>query len=131
MLSKEQVTTLRTKLQKLLDDNAAALGFDVKLGNAKYLDLVTFVKVIAVPRGKGGAPVTTPAEQDFKRYHLRFGMKEADIGRRFTLRGRNFKLVGSNGRSRKYPLLAVDLASGMQYKLAVPDVVAALAASNS
>ena len=55
-----------------------------------------------------------------------YGLKPEDLGQEFTSRGKKFRITGLKPRSRKYPVLAEEVATGKTYKFPAEAVKAGL-----
>ena len=116
---------LRREIDAHLADIAKYQGLDsLKTGNISYdadgVGAKITVKAVAKrPDGK------TREQLDFEKYHTIFDLKPEHFGARFVNKGSEFEIVGLMPSRRKYPVLAVNLATGKR-NLFTPDVVKAL-----
>ena len=60
---------------------------------------------------------------DFKNYYWKYGLTQEHLGKTFTSKGRGghankFKIIGSNHRNFKYPIICENLVDGKRYKFA-------------
>lgn len=115
-MTKDQVKTLREKLQCVLDEASESLGYRLKLGNATFSATATF-KLECSPLRADGTAVSKEAE-DYKRNARLYRMDPEWLGREFTTSGgRVYRLTGLALKSRKFPILAQEVATGTVYKL--------------
>lgn len=114
-MTKEQVKALREKLQCVLDEASESLGYVLKLGNATFSATATF-KLECSPIKTDGSVVSKEAE-DYKRNARLFQMDPEWLGENFIVGGRIYRLTGLSVKSRRFPILAVEVDSGKTYKL--------------
>lgn len=115
MLTKDKVRDLRDKLDVHLKTIEADLGFKVHVGNASFTPNSVTFKVELATVAENGTVLDAHAEA-FKRNAFLFGLVPEDLGHEFTSNGRRFKLTGLAIKSRKFPFLATDLATGKGFK---------------
>ena len=115
-MTKDQVKALREKLQCVLDEASESLGFALKLGNATVGATVTF-KLECSPIQADGTAISKEAE-DYKRNARLFKMDPEWLDKEFTTSGgRVYRLTGLALKSRKFPILAQEVTTGVTYKL--------------
>ena len=103
-----------------LEKAAADLGLKVaytkgSFSPASFAATFTFSAV-----GDGGVPA------DFTMYCGLYGMKPEDYGRTFLNGGKTYKVVGLNVRKVRYPITAVEIATGKTVHFTKEGVVALL-----
>ncbi len=69
------------------------------------------------------------AEEDFVTYASLYGLDACHWGAEFTSKGKRFRISGLAHRSRTYPILATEIATGKQYKFTSEGIARALKAA--
>ena len=120
MLDRAEVRTIRTRLQDRLD--AFDDNYKVHIGNATFSENNVTFKVTVSVVGEDGKAITKEAE-DFQHYAFRYGLKAEDLGRKFKRWGGDtYEIIGAKPRSRKYPILARQVATGKVYKFTAQEI---------
>lgn len=110
MVDKALVQRIAAEVQTALDEVAARHGLTVKVGGGRYdPEVGTFSPKITF----------TAADAEAKAFAIlapEFGLKAEDYGRKITVKGRTFKVVGLNPRASRFPLMG-EAEDGRQFKL--------------
>ncbi len=112
--------TIRTEVDPAITAVASQLGLTAKVGNMSYnpSDGTVSVKIeFALPDAERRAFVSSCGI---------YGLTASQYGATFTSQGREFRLVGFNNRSPKYPIAAVSTKDGRMFKFTRAAVLAAL-----
>lgn len=56
---------------------------------------------------------------DYKRYSKSKGLKVEWLGKKFTARGKTFKLLGFKSRNHRYPIIVENMATGGRVKVSI------------
>lgn len=119
MMDRAKVKEINEGTREALEKVAERFGLTVKVGGGKF-DSGTFTpKIVYAEQGNDRV--------EFEDNAWKVGLRETDFERVVTIQGTRYKLVGINLRAPRYPIVAVDLASGKQFKLTEASVQAALA----
>lgn len=114
MMTRNQVQSLRSRLEPFLDAISDEIGYKLTLGNCRFGEVATF-KLEAAPIDKDGQAVDSK-EMDFKKRAKMFGLNPEDFGKSFHFKDRTFTICGLSPRNTgKYPVLA-KTPSGKVYK---------------
>lgn len=109
-IDRDACKTIRAGMDPALTGAAEAMGLSATMGAMRYnpADGTVSVKVeFALPDAEQRAFASSCAL---------FGMTPDQYGAVFTSQGRQFKVVGFNLRSPKYPIATVALDDGRTYK---------------
>lgn len=99
------------------------LKFDIVSGS--FVDTSFTLKIRLSAADASGALI--PSEVDeFIRLASHYGLQETDLHRIFTVDGKEYKIIGAKSRNRRYPIIAVDVASGQRHKWTAASVRARL-----
>src|SRR5208282_4789782 len=127
-LDKAAVITLRAEIEAALQAVATKHGIVIKAGNGNYSGTNATLKLeISVVDASG--LVVNKEVAAFQRVAVMYGFKPEDLGRSFTVRGKNFTLAGFDSKSRKFPILAS--CNGKMFKLEIDSVQRALGVPTS
>ena len=112
----------RKNLRELSAAMAEALAgieerFSVKfaVGGGRYSESEVTYKVTASAVGENGETYSREAEE-FTKYAGTYGLKPEWLGEEFSSNGKKFRITGLKPSRRKYPVSAVNIASGKSYK---------------
>lgn len=94
----------------------AKYGVKVSLGNMSYSN-TQFTSKVTVTDTAGGNADDAEGKASLKKDGWRFDLTEKDYNKKFSYNGKNWKLKGIKPRSRKYPIVAENVADGRSYKL--------------
>jgi len=121
-------TALRNDIAAALEAVGAKHGISFALGSISYNDqLATTKMTMRVGADKDRVDIRDDKlAQDFKRYHVRF--KILSLEETYTIRGREYTIVGYNPRGRNYPLVLKAVKDGKCYKFSLIDVMDAAVA---
>lgn len=113
--TKAQLKQLRVRLGAVLDQFGEDNSISLELGNCSFTgDNATFKLVCSTIAEDGN--VNTKESSDFKRYaEYSYGLSPDAIFTTFTIRGKQYQLVGCKPRSPKYPIIGKD-ENGDLYK---------------
>ena len=103
------------------------LGVRASVGAGTVGATYLTVRVEFGDRAGDGAVAGGRDAEAFKALAHIHGLREGDLGRTFSCRGKSFRVVGLLPRARKHPILAED-AGGRQYKFKASVVAGALRA---
>ena len=93
-------------------------GLSVRVGNAAYTDTTVTLKVECAVRNADGTAQTRESES-FKQMAQYIDLEASDL---FQTYG-GYKIMGYNGKARKYPIIAQKVADGKTYKFTVKQIV--------
>ena len=125
MIDRQMVRLFRDRMQAVLDSLGHELHAKIVVGNASYTPDNASFKVEVAPVQADGQVVDKSAS-DFKRMAARYSLAPSDLGRQFSLDGKQFILTGLNPRCRRYPILARGREDGKAWKLPLDAVLFAL-----
>lgn len=119
------------EIMALVNNALASLeehGISMKLGRVTYTQSGFKGRLSGAVASADGT-IRTPEEIDFKRNCNSWGLQPTDLGKVFQWSrstgygsGDTYKLVGSNSRSYKFPLLVVRMYDGKTFKFQVSRV---------
>lgn len=110
------ILKVRDELEKALKDVSARTGVDIKLGAIHYND-ITFTASL---KGTVHAIGDKSGEQlAYEQGVARKGGKADSFGKTFTMNGKQYKIVAYDSKAKKYPIIARDLNSGVNYKFEI------------
>jgi len=115
---------LKAEINTEIEKVGQKYGISLRVGNGNYTPETFTLKL------EGGVIVNGIAidkdRQAFKANALYVGLAPNDLGREFNFQGKVYKIVGLKTSSKKYPVIASNLATGKKFKFAVADVKALL-----
>ena len=86
-------------------------GISINVGGGSLSDH-EFTTKLTVRTGDG----SDAARKQFELYAFRFGLNDSDFGKTFTAQGEQYQVTGIKPRSRKYPVIAKNVRTGVDYK---------------
>ena len=105
---KSSVRYTRERIDAVLEELGKELGMKFHAGNATFTENSISFKLEASRIAEDGEVVSKKAE-NFRLYCSRWDLTEDDLGKHFSFGGDVFKLVGSNHRATRYPMIGEDL----------------------
>ena len=81
-----------------------------------YNDKMPVGYQLLVTETNGDGEVLDSAAKDLDKYAFRHGLGEGLYGREFTNGSDTFRICGYKPKSRKYPFIAENVATGKRYK---------------
>jgi hypothetical protein len=87
------------------------------VGGGRYSESEVTYKVTASAVGENGETYSREAEK-FTLLAETYGLKPEWLGKEFSSNGEKFRVTGLKTSRRKYPVSAVKIASGREYKFA-------------
>ena len=115
-MDKAQARLLREEIQKALDNVGATHGFSFSLGNITFTDTDFSVKLRGIDQNAANGATALQLDWD-KNKHKYPLLADVNIGTKFRSdKGDTYEVVGLKPRNRKYPVIAVHLGNGKQYK---------------
>lgn len=109
-----QVNNIRDELSKAIADvlNKHGMSGDFVSGNYSEagFQLTLKAQLKDVGNGKSGAQL------EYEIHARKFGIDPKSFGKTFTSQGKTFRIVGINPRARTMPILAIEIATGVEYK---------------
>ena len=110
-----KLKAIRTKLASALESVEDEFGLKMKIGNFSYGENNFDVKLSGkITNGKTDMELQRD-EWSENCYYL--GLKSNDFYKKVVDGGKTFRLIGISLRSRKYPLIAVEVSTGKEFKL--------------
>lgn len=125
MIDRQMVRLFRERMEAALEPLETELNVKFVVGNASYTPEIANFKVQALAVQADGRTVDKPAS-DFKRMASLYGLKPSDLGREFSINGKQLVLAGLQLRCRRYPILALGKHDGRKWKLPLDAVLRAL-----
>jgi hypothetical protein len=110
-----RVREVRAELEVYLEVLGGELGVNVSLGDARWNHEEMRFGITVTRAAKGGGKVVPQMELDFQRYAFKFGLKATDLGREFTCRDREFKIVGLRPRATRCRAIIGESERGAHY----------------
>ncbi len=117
---------LQAAVKLALAPVAEEFGIDITVKGGTFSPSSLVQKIEFATVGEGGLVNDRDAES-FKMSAARYGLKIDDLGREFSYAGGRYRVVGLRPKSRKYPVVAVDVADGRKTKFPADSVRAFLA----
>jgi len=100
-------------------------GFTPDVGSASFNDREVTFKLKLTLTDERGNPVDMQAE-NFKQFAMLYGLQAEHLGQSFLVQGKRYVIKGLCDGSRKYPILAIQIATGREYKFPAETVRRAL-----
>jgi hypothetical protein len=125
MLDRQTVRLFRERMQEALDPLGNEIHAKITVGNASYTPGNASFKIEVALVQADGQTINKSAS-NFKRMAARYSLAASDLGRQFSLDGKQFIITGLNPRCRRYPILARGRADGKIWKLPLDAVLFAL-----
>ena len=116
-ITRSTLKQLRPAIESALADVAKNFDIKLKLANCKYssVDFTFQLKGEVLDAGDG----ESVAQRDWKTYAAEFGLGAVEFGSVFESNGRRFRITGIKITRPKYPVSAVDVATGKGFKFPV------------
>lgn len=105
---------LRPDIEEALKGVGEKHGITFTFNNIRFSDDMFSTRLEA----RVGENSDDHAKADWDKNCWRFGLKPEDFGKTFSYAGTSYKIVGIKPRSRKFPVIAENLA-GKKYKMPV------------
>lgn len=109
-----QINIVREELNKAIADVLNKYGMTGEIGSVSYNEAgfhsTLKAQVKDVGNGKSGAQL------EYENVARKFGIDPKSFGKTFTSQGKTFRIVGINPRARTMPILAIEIATGAEYK---------------
>lgn len=127
-VTRAQARQITADVEQALADVFAKHGLDLRIKSSKYglCYAVSVEGIVAAPEGAEFNPNTREAQAYVELADL-YGLPADGLGRKFTMGGHEYTVVGINDRARSMPVLA-QRADGKRYKMPEDAVARALAA---
>ena len=113
---KKACVLLGNAIEQALEKVADEYGVSIKRKNGSFMPSNYTLKLEASVIASDGIALSKEVE-DFKDYCHDYNLEQADLYRVFSVNGISYKLKGLSIRSRKHPILALNLKNGKTYKL--------------
>lgn len=114
-MNRTEARTLMEEVLGLLNSHFEDRGIKVTKGNGKYDDTSLTVPITFNEPNEEGV-VQTQEEKDYELLAGSFGLYGVPLGTTFIFKGDTYTISGLKPRSRKYPVLAKQVANGKTYK---------------
>lgn len=119
-IDKQACLVIRTRAVEALEKVASDLGLNVNSNGGKFNDLAFSVKFeFSVKENREGK---SKAEVDLEKYSMMYGLPQGIFGKSFESMGALYKIINIRPNSRKYPIIAEDLANGRKFKFSAQRV---------
>ena len=102
---------LREEIDKALIPVCEKFDISLKAGNASFAEHEGHFKLMVKTKDKDGNVLDTQSE-DFKKYAKCFGLDPNLLGKRFSIGGTIYKVVGLKPNARKYPIVGKRVTDG-------------------
>jgi len=128
LINREKMQSLRTAIERELEELGRKHGVQFKVGNGSYDQNGSFGHFkLEIANVNDQGEVTDQFAENFKRLAKSLGLLPDDLGKRFTSQsGETFKIVGLNPRATKMPVIAENVNSGRPFKFSARSVRIAL-----
>ena len=121
-MDRSKVRAIRADLDKVFI-SSEILALEKKHGiklllekNASFNSFSFNVKLTAVENQNQDGSSFDPQKVKWDANCSRYGLAEDDFGKKFTVQGVQYKIIGLNTRRPKYPISAVDISTYRSYK---------------
>lgn len=119
-LDRQNLQLLRSEIDGVLKSIGDKYGLVFKTGNASFTANNANFKLECATTGDNGSVHSKDAET-FKLYANIYGLKESDLGRKVTLQGSEYVIVGLKPRS-VHPIIAARVSDAKLFKLSLTAV---------
>lgn len=124
-MDRDKVKQLRKSLEVALNAVENEMNVKVNIGSARYSKNDCIFKLEIADIQENGEVFNREAA-DFKMYACTYGLDPYDLGKEFSHGGERFRITGLKTRRHKFPVSAVGVENGKQYKFPVDIVKFAL-----
>lgn len=107
---------LRGEIEEALKDLGEKHGVVFSVGSANFLPTVATFKLEVATKAEDGTVNTKDAE-NFRSLCYLYQLRPEHLHKLLTFNGTQYKLVGLNPRSGKYPLIVERVSDGKGFKL--------------
>jgi hypothetical protein len=121
---KKSLAYFKKKIEQATQSVCEEFGVAIEFGNSRYTQSVATSKITF--KVLGGGTVDDFAKKEFGNKARSFGVHESEYGKLFTYRNKQYKLVGCNPRSWKYPFVADCVTNGKKYRFSASAITQAL-----
>jgi pyrroloquinoline quinone (PQQ) biosynthesis protein C len=97
-----------------------------KTGRASYNKEQFSMKVEFLDVKANGTVADSKEVEAWNFYAERHGLKKSLLNSTITLQSKKFKVSGWNTRAKRYPVMAIEVATGKSFKLPVSSVLRAM-----
>ena len=115
-IGRQELLVLRERLNEAIAPIAEEFGLTIKATNGTYGNSHGQFKVEIATTDTDGNEVTKESADYLSMCQWDSDWKPEWLFQNFTVRGKEYKVVGWSTRSSKYPLLACDVISGNRHK---------------
>ena len=116
-ITRKGLVSLREDIQKALKEIGEAHGVNISCGKANFEPTnATIALEIAVINSDGS--VETKMRKDYRDFASHYKLHPNWLDQEFRSGNHIYKIIGLNPRSGRYPVIATDLVSNKNYKLA-------------
>ncbi len=120
-IDRQAIKSLREPIEAALEALGTKMGISFQAGNGTYGEETGHFKLLMTVVGADGTAKETMAI-DFERDAVMLGLKASDLGKTFSVYGKNYVIVGCKPRSYKRPIIGQKVGGTGRYKFSAKDV---------